>query len=63
MVEKSDFSPRQVDGTIKRINIWYSFNFRGLEFGLSSFRAQELHKFGLHILGDLWKTKIKNFHS
>jgi hypothetical protein len=61
MVEKLDFSPPQVG--IKRVSIWWGFSFRGLEFGMSIRKTQELYKSSLHTLGDLWKAETRDFHS
>jgi hypothetical protein len=47
---------------IKRISIWWGFNFKGLEFGFSIPRAQELYKFSLCTLRDLWRAETKNFY-
>jgi hypothetical protein len=63
MVEKLDFSPSQVAKAIKRVNIWLGFSFKGLEFGLSLPRIQELYKSSLHTLMDLWKAETRDFHS
>jgi hypothetical protein len=63
MVEKLDFSPLQVAEAIKRVIIWWGYNFKGLEFGLSFPRVQELYKSGLHTLMDLWKAETRDFHS
>jgi hypothetical protein len=57
MVKKLYFSPSQVAKAIKRVNIWWGFNFKGLEFELSLPRVQELYKSGLRTLMDLWKAK------
>jgi hypothetical protein len=38
-------------------------SFRGLKFGLSIPRAQELYMFSLHTLKDLSKVDPKDFHS
>jgi hypothetical protein len=48
---------------IKKASIWWGFSFRGLEFGLSVLRVQELYKSGLHTLRDLLRVETKNFHS
>jgi len=63
MVEKLDFSPPQVTKDIKIASIWWGSSFRGLEFGLSILRAQELYKCNLHTFWDLWKVETKDFHS
>jgi hypothetical protein len=63
MVEKLDFSPSQIAKAIKRVNIWWGFSFKGLEFGLSLPRVQELYNFGLRTLMDLLKVETRDFHS
>jgi hypothetical protein len=63
MFEKLNFSPQQITEVIKKVNIWWGFSFKGLKFELSILRTQDLYKSGLCILGDLWKAKIKDFHS
>jgi hypothetical protein len=63
MVEKLDFSPPQITKAVKIVSIWWGFSFKGLKFGLSIPWAQELYKFSLHTLGDLWKVETKDFHS
>jgi len=55
--------PSWITKAIKRVNIWWGFNFKGLEFGLSIPRAEKLYKSGLCTLKDLWRAKTKNFHS
>jgi hypothetical protein len=51
MVEKLDFSPLQV--IWGHTNSKHMVSFRGLKFGLSIPRAQELYMFSLHTLKDL----------
>jgi hypothetical protein len=63
MVEKLDFSSLQITEVVKIVSILWGFSFRGLKFGLSIPRAQELYKFSLHTLGDLWKVETRDFHS
>jgi hypothetical protein len=63
MVENLDFSPSQVAKAIKRVNIWWGFSLKGLEFGLSLPRIQKLYKFGLRTLMDLWKVETRDYHS
>jgi hypothetical protein len=47
----------------KQTSIWWGFNFKGLEFGLSIPRTQELYKSNLHTFWDLWRVETKDFHS
>ncbi len=44
-------------------NSKHMVSFRGLKFGLSIPRAQELYMFSLHTLKDLSKVDPKDFHS
>jgi hypothetical protein len=60
---KVELFPPQIAKAIKRVSIWWGFNFKGLEFGLSIPRVEELYKSGLCTLKDLWRAETKDFHS
>jgi hypothetical protein len=48
--------------SIKRVNLWWGSNFRGLEYGTSILHAQELHVAKLQQVGDLWDPNLNGFH-
>lgn len=57
MVGKLQFTPPHVAKSIMKISLWCSTSFRGREFGISIFRAQEVHRVGLRNIGDLWSLE------
>jgi len=54
MVEKFNLAPPWVVDWIQRVKLWWGSSFKGEDFGISIHRAQELHKVGLWIVGDIW---------
>jgi len=44
MVGKLQFTPPHVAKSIMKVRLWCSTSFRGREFGISIFRAQEVHR-------------------
>jgi hypothetical protein len=57
MVGKLQFTPPHVANSIMKVSLWCSTSFRGREFGISIFRAQEVHRVGLRNIGDLWSLE------
>jgi hypothetical protein len=49
--------------SIKRVNLWYSSNFRGSKYGTSILEDQKLHATRLWQVGDLWDPNLNGSHS